>query len=160
MVYLMLIRRIFAFYRLTAALAAGLFGVTRADLEEQVRPQIVWWVRTGYFNQEDYPFTQLCQDFSPVNSSTPANQQMALQAAQAGVVLLKALKYIDFCLVPQFLFPAFVMVMACLAGCSSEPPHQVKLNSCSRRVRCSAQWIMGEVPAGKTKSGGRRGRHK
>jgi len=71
------------------ALQAGLLGVTRNDLEEQVRPQVELWVRTGYFNKDEYPYRLLCKDFSPADASDETNQKKALDAAQGGIVLLK-----------------------------------------------------------------------
>jgi len=71
------------------AVNKGLFGLTRSDLEAYVRPQIEIWVRSGYFNQSEYPYADLAADESPMTSSNDAHQETALKAAEDGIVLLK-----------------------------------------------------------------------
>lgn len=68
------------------AVKQNLYGLTREDLEQMIRPQIELWVRSGYFNKEAYPFGK--------NEKVPAKEQAkrqacAMQAACEGLVLLK-----------------------------------------------------------------------
>jgi len=72
-----------------AAVNDGLFGVTVDDLREYVRPQFELWVRSGYFNQSSYPYASIASDGNPVDAGDKIHQNVALEAAEAGVVLLK-----------------------------------------------------------------------
>lgn len=67
------------------AVDEGLYGITRIDLEEMIRPQIEIWVRTGYFNQQKYPFVFEAGK----NYKSAEHQELARQAAKEGLVLLK-----------------------------------------------------------------------
>ncbi len=71
------------------AVKDGIYNLSRKDLEEYVRPQIELWVRSGYFNQADYPYTKLCNDYSPADHNNELSQDVALRAAREGIVLLK-----------------------------------------------------------------------
>lgn len=71
------------------AVKDGIYNLSRKDLEEYVRPQIELWVRSGYFNQADYPYTKLCHDYSPIDHNNELSQDVALRAAREGIVLLK-----------------------------------------------------------------------
>ena len=67
------------------AVNEGLYGVTREDMEELIRPQIEIWVRTGYFNPQKYPYT-----YTPgKNYKNVEHQKLAMLAAEEGLVLLK-----------------------------------------------------------------------
>ena len=66
-----------------------LLGVDICDLREYVRPQIELWVRSGYFNLEDYPYASIAADGTPAEASCAQHQEIALEAAQDGIVLLK-----------------------------------------------------------------------
>lgn len=71
------------------AVNRGLLGVNRKIIEEHIRPQIEIWVRSGYFNLDEYPFADYASDRNPLTSSNPEHQEIALEAAQSGFVLLK-----------------------------------------------------------------------
>ncbi|WP_239618109.1 glycoside hydrolase family 3 protein [Cohnella mopanensis] len=73
-----------------------LYGVTIQHLKDLVRPQIELWVRVGYFNAKNdqglpagYPYSGLTLDVNKVDFNTTSHQQVALQAAREGLVLLK-----------------------------------------------------------------------
>lgn len=67
----------------------GILDVTREDLEEMIRPQVELWLRTGLYSQKEYPYTRLCKDYTPLNSSDNGHKAVAMQAAEEGIVLLK-----------------------------------------------------------------------
>ena len=71
------------------AVEEGAYGLKRKDLEEFIRPQIELWVRSGYFNPKDYPYTKMCLDHSPIDHNDELSQDVALRAAREGIVLLK-----------------------------------------------------------------------
>lgn len=68
------------------AVEQNLYGLTRKDLEEMIRPQIELWVRSGYFNREAYPFRR---GKEAPDKLTCKRQACALRAAREGLVLLK-----------------------------------------------------------------------
>jgi beta-glucosidase-like glycosyl hydrolase len=75
----------------------GTFGVTEADVYRVAKTQLVPLVRMGLFNERDsdgypkhYPFLDgSALSPTPLDSSVEAHQQVALQAAQESLVLLK-----------------------------------------------------------------------
>jgi len=67
----------------------NLFGLTRRDLNNHIRAQIEIWVRSGYFNQNGYPYLDYAMDKNPVTSSDEGHQTIALEAARESFVLLK-----------------------------------------------------------------------
>jgi beta-glucosidase-like glycosyl hydrolase len=71
------------------AVEKNLLDVTRKDLEEHIRPQIEAWIRQGYFNQEEYPYASIASDGTPTDNLDVNHQEIALQAAKEGIVLLK-----------------------------------------------------------------------
>jgi len=81
---------------IVSAVTKGAYGVTRKELEDNVRGQIEMWVRTGYFNEKNddgspvsYPFSELAKDRSPRNYSLSDSQSIALDASRESIVLLK-----------------------------------------------------------------------
>lgn len=75
----------------------GTYGVTAEDVYRVANTQVAPLVRVGLFNErdasgipKDYPFADLTAERgTPNNSTTAAHQQVALEAAQESVVLLK-----------------------------------------------------------------------
>ncbi|WP_168735566.1 glycoside hydrolase family 3 C-terminal domain-containing protein [Cohnella fermenti] len=81
---------------IVSAVTKGAYGVTRKELEDNVRGQIEMWVRTGYFNEKNedgspksYPFSELAKDRSPENYAASDSQSIALDASRESIVLLK-----------------------------------------------------------------------
>lgn len=71
------------------AVQDGILDVTRQDLEEMIRPQVELWFRTGLYGRDKYPYIQLCKDFVPLNANDDTHKEVALQAADESIVLLK-----------------------------------------------------------------------
>ena len=77
--------------------ANGTYGVTTADIYRVAKTQVLPLVRMGLFNERDangypkfYPFLgKSAASTTPLNSTLPAHQQVALQASQESLVLLK-----------------------------------------------------------------------
>lgn len=84
---------------LVALVEQGEYGITEEELIEAARPHVNQAVRLGIFNETDeqgipknYPFAQEARDVrtSPPSDYNQVNhQEIALQAAQESVVLLK-----------------------------------------------------------------------
>lgn len=73
-----------------------IYGVNILNLRELVRPQVELWVRVGYFNKKDekgqpigYPYANLTVDGQKTDATTASHQDVALEAAREGLVLLK-----------------------------------------------------------------------
>lgn len=82
------------------AVEKKLYGITLKDVQEAGRPLVNQLVRTGIFNEVDvngvpkyYPFANFAKDVadpaSLSNYKVKGNQDVALQAAQQSIVLLK-----------------------------------------------------------------------
>lgn len=71
------------------AINNAVLNVTEDDLKELIRPQIELWVRGGYFSRDQYPYTMLASDQTPTSADTLKHQEIALEAAESGFVLLK-----------------------------------------------------------------------
>ncbi|WP_138752575.1 glycoside hydrolase family 3 C-terminal domain-containing protein [Paenibacillus sinopodophylli] len=84
---------------LVALVNKGEYGITAEDLITAARPHVNQMVRVGIFNEVDdngipkfYPFAQDAKDVRTAAAATyslPEHQQVALQAAQESIVLLK-----------------------------------------------------------------------
>ncbi|MFC0560556.1 glycoside hydrolase family 3 protein [Halalkalibacter alkalisediminis] len=83
---------------LVDAVEEGKYGITKQDLIEAARPHVNQLVRVGIFNEVDengipkqYPFAEEAKDVraEPATYHTPKHQEVALQAAQESIVLLK-----------------------------------------------------------------------
>ncbi|HEV7421590.1 MAG TPA: glycoside hydrolase family 3 C-terminal domain-containing protein [Mycobacterium sp.] len=78
-------------------LNAGTYGVTEAVVYKVARRQVLPLVRMGLFNERDpqgypksYPFLdKSAATKTPIDSTVAAHQQVAMQAAHEGLVLLK-----------------------------------------------------------------------
>jgi beta-glucosidase-like glycosyl hydrolase len=80
------------------AVEQGKYGITKEDLIEAARQHVNQMVRVGIFNEVDengipknYPFVQEAKDVraEAATYNIPEHQQVALQAAQESIVLLK-----------------------------------------------------------------------
>jgi len=80
------------------AVEEGKYGVTKEDLIDAARPHVNQMVRVGIFNEVDengipknYPFAEEAKDVREelATYSDPEHQEVALQAAQESIVLLK-----------------------------------------------------------------------
>ncbi|WP_426595690.1 glycoside hydrolase family 3 C-terminal domain-containing protein [Cellulomonas sp. McL0617] len=75
----------------------GTYGVTTADVYRVAKTQVLPLVRMGLFNERDangypkfYPFLgKSAASTTPLDSTSPAHQQIALQSSQESLVLLK-----------------------------------------------------------------------
>lgn len=84
---------------LVALVNKGEYGITAEDLITAARPHVNQMVRVGIFNETDengipkfYPFAQDAKDVRTAAAATysvPEHQEVALQAAQESIVLLK-----------------------------------------------------------------------
>ncbi|MDT8860168.1 glycoside hydrolase family 3 C-terminal domain-containing protein [Alkalihalobacillus sp. MEB130] len=83
---------------LVDAVEEGKYGITEEDLIEAARSHVNQMVRVGIFNEVDengvlknYPFANEAKDMraEPATYSLPDHQEVALQAAQESIVLLK-----------------------------------------------------------------------
>lgn len=81
-----------SFWTLVEQVKAGTYGVTQADVENVARDQIGQLVRCGVLNEdmEDYPFYDQSKGVGETDDyNNTDNQEVALQAAQESIVLLK-----------------------------------------------------------------------
>ncbi|WP_100404313.1 glycoside hydrolase family 3 protein [Bacillus solitudinis] len=83
---------------LVDAVEEGTYDITAEDLIEAARPHVNQMVRVGIFNEVDengipkhYPFAEQAKDVraEPATYNKPEHQEVALQAAQESIILLK-----------------------------------------------------------------------
>ena len=75
----------------------GTYGLTIEDVRKTAKTILIPLIRCGVFNERDkggypvkYPFTELsAKSLTPIDATVLEHQQIALQSAQEGIVLLK-----------------------------------------------------------------------